>query len=64
MLAKVFQGSAKSTMFEELVEQLLPLCGRWPQPRSVLIVDDASIHHSDRVRRICEEAGAIAIVYS
>jgi transposase len=61
MLAKVFQGTTNSALFEEFIEQLLPLCRRWPEPRSVLIMDNASIHYSSRVKRMCEEAGVILI---
>jgi len=30
ILARVFQGSTDSTVFEDFIEQLLPLCGKWP----------------------------------
>ena len=61
LLAKVFQGTTDSDVFEDFIERLLPLCGRWPEPKSVLIMDNASIHHSARVRRMCQEAGVLLI---
>ena len=61
MLAKIFPGTTNSTLFEDFIEQLLPRCGRWLEPRSVLIMDNASIHHSGRVKRMCEEVGVILI---
>lgn len=50
------QGSITSEIFLEFVEgSLLPLCSAYPGPRSVLILDNATIHHSKRLREICEE---------
>lgn len=37
MLADVFQSSTDSTVFEDFNEQLLPLCGKFPQPKSVIV---------------------------
>ena len=61
MLHRVFQGTTDSGVFEAFVEQLLPLCGRWPKPRSVLVMDNATIHHSARVKRMCQEAGVLLV---
>lgn len=44
-------------MFEDFIEQLLHHCGRWPEPKSVLIMDNASFHHTDRIRELCSNAG-------
>lgn len=57
MLARVFQGSTNASIFEDFVEQLLHHCGRWPEPKSVLIMDNASFHHSERVEQLCNDAG-------
>ena len=57
LLARVFQGSTDSAIFEDFIEQLLPYCGRWPEPKSVFIMDNASFHHSDRVKDLCSIAG-------
>jgi hypothetical protein len=53
VLARVFQGSTDSSVFEDFIEQLLAHCGRWPEPKSVLIIDNASFHHSERVAQLC-----------
>jgi len=42
LLSRVFQGSTDSEVFEDFVEQLLSHCGRWPEPNSVLVMDNAS----------------------
>ena len=62
LLARVFQGSADSKVFEDFIEQLLPLCGRWPEPKSVLVMDNASFHHTDRIAQMCNNAG-VKLVY-
>ena len=61
LVARVFQGTTDSDVFERFIEQLLPYCGRWPEPRSVLVMDNASIHHSDRIQAMCREAGVILV---
>jgi hypothetical protein len=42
-----FQGSYDTNLFNTFVEsQLLPICNRFPEPRSVIVMDNASIHRS------------------
>jgi transposase len=62
LFSSVFQGSTDSAVFEEYVEQLLPHCGRWPQPKSVLVMDNASFHHTERLEQMCYDAG-VKLVY-
>jgi transposase len=62
ILARVFQGSTDSTVFEDFIEQLLPLCGKWPEPKSVLVMDNASFHHTKRIEQMCYNAG-VKLVY-
>lgn len=61
LMAKVIQGKTDSDVFEDFIEQLLTLCGRWPEPKSVLIMENASIHHSAQMKRMCQEAGVLLI---
>jgi transposase len=44
-------------MFDDFIEQLLHHCGRWPEPKSVLVMDNASFHHTERIRELCSNAG-------
>lgn len=44
LLSHVYQGSTDSSVFEDFIEQLLTHCGRWPEPNSVLVMDNASFH--------------------
>jgi transposase len=55
VLTRVFQGSTNSSVFEDFIEQLLAHYGRWPEPKSVLVIDNASFHHSERVAQLCSE---------
>jgi transposase len=57
LLSRVSQGSTDSAVFEDFLEQLLSHCGRWPEPKSVLIMDNASFHRSTRVEQMCTNAG-------
>jgi transposase len=56
LLSGVFQGTTDSALFENFIEQLLHHCRRWPEPRSVLIMDNASFHHSERIEQMCFDA--------
>lgn len=53
LLARIFQGSTDGEVFEDFLGELLQWCGRWPQPQSVLVMDNASFHRSDRVEELC-----------
>jgi transposase len=52
----VFQGSIDSTVFEDFIEQLLPLCSKWPEPKLVLVIDNASFYHIERIEQMCYDA--------
>lgn len=56
---QIFQGSTDGEVFEDFVKELLPLCGRWPEPNSVLVMDNASFHQSASIKNLCDEAGVI-----
>jgi transposase len=62
MLSRIFQGSADHVMFESFIRQLLRHCGRFPQPKSVLVMDNASFHRPDRLRELCSAAGIKLLV--
>lgn len=56
-MSRVFQGLTDASMFEDFIEQPLHHCGRWPEPKSVLVVDNASFLHTDRTSELCLNAG-------
>ena len=62
VLARVFQGSTDSAVFKDFIEQLLPHCRRWPEPKSVLVMDNASFHHTERIEQMCSDAG-VKLIY-
>lgn len=44
----IYHGSVNRVLFEEFIENdVLPLCGRYPGPRSIIVMDNASIHRSE-----------------
>jgi len=48
LLLRVFTGTTDATIFEDFVEQLLYYCKS--THRTVIVLDNASIHRSERVR--------------
>jgi transposase len=62
ILTRIFQGSTDSTVFEDFIEQLLPLMGTWPEPKSVLVMDNASFHHTKRIKQMCRDV-SVKLVY-
>ena len=52
----ITQGSITAKAFETFVEeQVLPHSSPYLGPRSVLILNNASIHKSERIRELCEQ---------
>ncbi len=49
-------------MFEDFIAELLQHCGRWPEPKSVIVMDNASFHYSEKITQICADAG-VKLVY-
>jgi transposase len=49
-------------LFEDFVDELLYYCGKWLEPKSVLVMDNASFHHTERIRQLCVAAG-VKLVY-
>ncbi|PBK84533.1 hypothetical protein ARMGADRAFT_892107, partial [Armillaria gallica] len=51
--AKVVEGSFDRTKFiSYLHESVLPLTSPYPGPRSVLVLDNACIHHSQEIENL------------
>ena len=62
VLSRIYQGSTDAALFEDFISELLLFCGKFPEPNSVLVMDNASWHHSEKIRRMCAEAG-VKLVY-
>ncbi|KAI9148686.1 hypothetical protein HJFPF1_10727 [Paramyrothecium foliicola] len=56
-LSCVYRGTTDTATFLDFVEQLLHHCGKWPEPESVLVMDNAAIHCSDDIKQMCDRAG-------
>jgi len=59
ILRRVYQGSTDCDLFEDFIAQLLHHCGRYPEPKSVIVMDNASWHHSDKIVQMCRDAGVV-----
>jgi transposase len=38
------------------------LCSKWPEPKSVLVIDNASFYYTQRIEQMCYNAG-VKLVY-
>ena len=56
---RVYEGSTDAQIFEGFIEELLPYCAKWPNPKSALIMDNASFYHSERIQQLCDDAGVV-----
>jgi hypothetical protein len=52
----VAEGSVKTDGYEAFVEHVISLMNPYPGHRSALVMDNASIHHSEELRDMCNEA--------
>lgn len=58
----IYQGSITAEIFLTFVrDQVLPHCTPFHNggPRSVIVVDNARIHHSQELKDLCDEAGVL-----
>jgi transposase len=63
ILSRIFRGPTNASVFEDFfIEQLLQHCGTWPEPKSVLVMDNASFHQTERVKNLCSAAG-VKLIY-
>jgi transposase len=62
LLSRIFQGPTDGPMFEDFIEQLLHYCGRFPEPKSILVMDNISFHRSEWIKQMCEAAG-VKVIY-
>jgi transposase len=53
IFSHIIQGTTDSEFFKGFIEQLLPLCGRWPELKSVLIIDNISFYYIDQITQMC-----------
>ena len=62
VLARVFQGNTDADIFLDFIKELLDgHCRPYPGERSVIVMDNASIHRTREVEEACEQAGVILV---
>jgi len=54
---EIYHGSYNGDRLNDFIERLLPKMNPFPGPRSVLLLDNASTHHNDRLKPLCDAAG-------
>lgn len=62
VLSRIFRGPTDAAVFEDFIAQLLQHRGRWPEPKSLLVMDNASFQHSELIAKLFAEAG-VKLVY-
>lgn len=63
LTAEVYTGYTDGEVFEQWFEhKLLPHCQPYPAPRSVVLMDNASFHHTEQIVELCNVAG-VRLVY-
>ena len=60
LVAHIFEGSTNAETFESFILEVLNACADW-ESTPVLVMDNASIHRSRRVRQMCIDAGVILL---
>ncbi|KAJ6572951.1 hypothetical protein B0H10DRAFT_1927840 [Mycena sp. CBHHK59/15] len=58
LTSTVVEGSMHRDQFLGFLEhQVLPLCSPYPGPSSVLVMDNARIHHGEEIIELCDRFG-------
>ncbi|RKL12526.1 hypothetical protein BFJ70_g16193 [Fusarium oxysporum] len=61
---RVYGGSTDAEISRHFIKELLPYCGRWSEPRSVLVMDNAPFHLAEEIQWMCEDAGLVCKLQS
>src|SRR6202012_6176087 len=64
LFSRVYLGTTDTDMFEDFIEQLLPHCGRFPEPKSILVLDNVSYHRSEPSSQMCDVAGVEVLLFA
>lgn len=64
MTHDIIHGSVTATKFLHFLrEQVIPLTNPYPGPRSILILDNCSIHHAEVVRELVEDQALCKLIF-
>lgn len=62
---RVVKGTVDADAFKDFIEYLVKnYCRPWPEDDSVLVMDNASFHHTPEIEEICKRAGVIPVYLS
>jgi transposase len=62
LAVSIYKGATDIATFESFLNDvLLPKCGQYPAKNSVIVMDNASFHHSESIRQLCAGAGVILV---
>ncbi|KDQ52187.1 hypothetical protein JAAARDRAFT_111671, partial [Jaapia argillacea MUCL 33604] len=50
----IIKGPVTSERFLVFLREFLPFTNPYPGPRSVLVLDNCSIHHNEEIRKLVE----------
>ena len=60
----IIPGSVTSDRFLQFLQELvIPLTNPYPGPRSVLILDNCNIHHSEKIRALVEDEAMCKLIF-
>jgi transposase len=59
----VRKGAYDGDGFIQYIRELLEYMNPWPQPRSVLVLDNCRIHHVEEVEHLCTERYVLIIFF-
>ena len=60
----IIPGSVTSERFVQFLRELvIPLTNPYPGPRSVLVLDNCNIHHSEKVRALVEDEALCKLIF-
>lgn len=57
----VYKGSTDAKVFECFIETLLLYYGKWPELKSVLVIDNALFYHLKKIQQICDDIGVVLL---
>lgn len=62
LVSSIYSGSTNAEGYDYWIEHyLLPCCNPYPAPRSVVVMDNASFHHSGRIKSLFAERGVVLV---
>ena len=61
-MSYISKGSTNAIFFKDFINKLLHYYGKWLEPKSVIIIDNTSFHHSENIKAMYSIA-RVKLVY-